>query len=318
VAILEEYIEVTLQPQTIKYYEARGYSIPRSADAQGRIRTPQGTVMRVRVIDLPLLSKVRLTKVCDNCGKIVTGQKYSDITQGRAGGKDLCRTCSISDTNKKVPLQKIQDGHNLANTNSAVTKLWHPTLNGKLTPSGVSPMSRFRAWWLCNEGRCTHTWKARVFHVARGTRCPACKMSKGERRIREYVQFLGYEYRAQESMDGLLGTGGGSLLYDFVVMYPNGEYALIIEFDGIGHVEPTDFSGKGEVHAVSEFKRIQIHDKRKDDWASTNNVPILRIGHTEYDDIERKINEALGDVISKQAAVDRFAEWDGNITEVSE
>lgn len=51
-------------------------------------------------------------------------------------------------------------------------KLWDYEKNGGLTPRDVSPGSRMKVWWKCEQG---HGWQAQVYSVSQGgTRCPYC------------------------------------------------------------------------------------------------------------------------------------------------
>lgn len=286
-AILEEYVEVTLNPQMVTRYEALGYDIPRRR-AHGKIRVARGTVIRVKVSDLPPNSTARLTKVCDVCGGHVLDQKYQDTLRVRDNGVDKCRSCA-----KNVEaLQRAKSGHSLAAKCPEVAALWHPTLNGILAPSEVTPGSVRRVWWLCDEDGCGHEWEAVVNSVNRGSRCPVCSMPKGERLIRKYLRFLGYDFTHGKEYNGLLGVNGGQLSYDFVVTYPNGKCALLIEFDGIQHSEPC-----GHFGGARQLKRQREHDRRKDAHARLHGIPLLRIRHTEFDTIEQRINEALASII---------------------
>jgi rubrerythrin len=49
---------------------------------------------------------------------------------------------------------------------------WHPTMNGDLAPSSVTPGAKLKAFWLCPA--CGHVWQARVGSRAHGHGCPAC------------------------------------------------------------------------------------------------------------------------------------------------
>jgi len=60
-------------------------------------------------------------------------------------------------------------------TDSMLSKEWHPTKNGSLTPQHVAPMSHKRVWWKCNKG---HTWEASVANRSRGSGCPYCNGKK--------------------------------------------------------------------------------------------------------------------------------------------
>jgi putative zinc ribbon protein len=54
----------------------------------------------------------------------------------------------------------------------ALARQWHPTKNGRFTPSMVTPGSSKRVWWRC---RCGHAWQAVIATRAlMGRNCPAC------------------------------------------------------------------------------------------------------------------------------------------------
>lgn len=296
-AILEEYVDVASHQTTISHYESLGYVIPRRKDIRGKMRVMLGTDIRVKVSDLPTGSRVKLTKICDTCGNYTRDQPYRAIIRHRDNGVDTCNSCARALYEPQKALRRAVSGHNLAVKYPSVAELWHPRLNGDLTPSEVTPKSRMRVWWLCNEDECGNAWEAVICGVTRGSRCPACSMSKGERRIREYLRFLRYEFTTEEPMHGLVGVNGGDLRYDIAIKYSTGYPALLIEYDGIGHFEPTDFAGNGEADAVSIFERQREHDRRKDEYAFSNGIPLLRIHYRDFDIIERKINEALAQVV---------------------
>ena len=69
---------------------------------------------------------------------------------------------------------KVLPGFNdLATRVPQIAAQWHPTFNGALTPSMVTPGSHRKVWWQCSEG---HVWKA-VVHSRAGPQkcgCPVC------------------------------------------------------------------------------------------------------------------------------------------------
>ena len=70
--------------------------------------------------------------------------------------------------------RKVWPGFNdVATLFPHLTKEWHPTLNGSLTPGDVTRGSHKQVWWECREG---HVWKTAVFARAKrnGTGCPVC------------------------------------------------------------------------------------------------------------------------------------------------
>lgn len=62
-------------------------------------------------------------------------------------------------------------GCSLAENNVSLSKEWHPTKNGRLTPKDVTPNSSKKVWWKCKRG---HEWRALVSNRNIGTRCPYC------------------------------------------------------------------------------------------------------------------------------------------------
>jgi hypothetical protein len=66
----------------------------------------------------------------------------------------------------------IPEDNSLSAVSSELTKQWHPTKNGELTPSDVAAGSNKKAWWQCNEG---HEWKATInSRSSSGNGCPYC------------------------------------------------------------------------------------------------------------------------------------------------
>jgi hypothetical protein len=64
------------------------------------------------------------------------------------------------------------ENYHLQKVNPEVSKEWHPTKNGDLTPKDVTPNSHKKAWWICKEKR--HEWAAVVFSRNKGRGCPYC------------------------------------------------------------------------------------------------------------------------------------------------
>ena len=58
-----------------------------------------------------------------------------------------------------------------------MSKEWHPTKNGELTPDMVSYGSGKNIWWLCSNG---HSYESTINHRTRksGKKCPYCAGQK--------------------------------------------------------------------------------------------------------------------------------------------
>lgn len=59
----------------------------------------------------------------------------------------------------------------LAGRYPSLCQQWHPTKNGALLASELSPGSKRKVWWLCKAG---HEWLARVASRTAGRDCPYC------------------------------------------------------------------------------------------------------------------------------------------------
>ena len=87
------------------------------------------------------------------------GHEWESAVNVRNGGNG-CPYCAN---------QRVLKGYNdLATLNPALASEWHPTKNGKITPSDVMPGSNKKAWWL---GKCGHEWEASISSRNKGTDC---------------------------------------------------------------------------------------------------------------------------------------------------
>ncbi len=66
---------------------------------------------------------------------------------------------------------RVTEENCLAVANPKVAALWHPALNGDMTPFDIRTGSYLKAWWRCNKG---HEWKAMVRTLEAGIGCPVC------------------------------------------------------------------------------------------------------------------------------------------------
>jgi len=93
--LLTKEVEVGLKSQTIKWYEEKGYKIPRRKDKQGKLTMPKGTKIVVKVEDLTNGSGVKVVVQCDKCGEILTGVKWRDYLKCvKEDGSYYCNKCA--------------------------------------------------------------------------------------------------------------------------------------------------------------------------------------------------------------------------------
>lgn len=142
---------------------------------------------------------------------------------------------------------------------------------------------------LCRCKNDGYEWNALPTNLLRGTGCPLCSSSKGEKRILKWLNDNNILNISQKEYDGLIGLGGGNLTYDFYLP----EYNILIEYQGIQHLEPIDFLGKGKEWAEQQFEKQKEHDRIKREYASNNKITLLEIWYYDFNNIETILNNKL-------------------------
>jgi hypothetical protein len=69
----------------------------------------------------------------------------------------------------------VSEENCLSTVNPELSKQWHPTKNGSLTPYDIASRSNKIFWWLCDKG---HEWETSVCNRSRGNGCPCCSNKK--------------------------------------------------------------------------------------------------------------------------------------------
>ena len=78
-----------------------------------------------------------------------------------------------------------------------------------------------------------------------------------KKRINNWLTINNIEFISQKTFDGLIGTRGGNLSYDFYLP----DYNLLIEYQGEYH------DGNVQYQTQEEFENQQEHDRRKREYA---------------------------------------------------
>ncbi len=71
--------------------------------------------------------------------------------------------------------KKVNIDNCLATINPELSKQWHPTKNGDLTPNDVTSVSGKKAWWICKNG---HEYITKIASRKNGHGCPYCRSNK--------------------------------------------------------------------------------------------------------------------------------------------
>lgn len=144
----------------------------------------------------------------------------------------------------------------------------------------------------CRCKQCKNIWYARPNNLISGYGCPNCSKSKGEIRIKAFLDKHHCNYKDQFKFTDLKGIGNGKLSYDFYLP----EYNLLIEYQGQFH------DGTADIQTKENYKIQQEHDKRKREYAKTYNINLLEIWYWDFDNIEQILKEKLNNTNNKKSA----------------
>ena len=141
---------------------------------------------------------------------------------------------------------------------------------------------------------CDNLWETIAFPVYSGkTGCPKCASSKGEKRVSKYLNNKGIGYEAQYIFDDCKNIY--ALPFDFYLP----QYNICIEYDGEHHFMPVRMSKSVTIYQAEEnFRMIQLRDKIKTDYCKNNNIMLIRIPYTEFDNIEKILDTYINHKIA--------------------
>jgi Zn ribbon nucleic-acid-binding protein len=123
-----------------------------------------------------------------------------------------------------------------------------------------------------------------------GNRCPYCKSSKGEVRIRKYLEDNNIYFQEQYSFNDCRNVY--PLKFDFYLEDDSGKI-ILIEYDGEQHFKQMFYS--------DEYNESLKRDKIKDDYCNNHdNIDLYRISYKEFDNIETILNDIISSYEKKK------------------
>ena len=125
-------------------------------------------------------------------------------------------------------------------------------------------------------------WYVSPSSILNGYGCPQCRETKGERRIRIYLDKHHITYKYQQLFDDCIDIK--PLPFDFYLS----DYNIAIEYDGKQHFEPVEHFGGKE-----GYEYTIRHDKIKTEYCKNNGILLLRIPYFKYNNIEEELNNFL-------------------------
>lgn len=108
------------------------------------------------------------------------------------------------------------------------------------------------------------------------TQSCGCLKSKGEEKIIQLLKENNIPFKYQKFFDTCIFDTKNKARFDF---YINNKY--IIEYDGEQHFGYT----KNEWNTKEHFEKLQARDIYKNNWCKENNIPLIRIPYTRYDNL---------------------------------
>ena len=144
---------------------------------------------------------------------------------------------------------------------------------------------KIRTYWKCQCSCGNIVSIERTHLVARNQSSCGCKQSIGELNINKILSNANINYQTQYTNSDLKTNKGGYLKYDFAILDTNNNPIRFIEFDGPQHTTNISYFGD----SADLVKR----DERKNNYAHTNNIILVRIPYYKRDCIT--LEDLMGD-----------------------
>lgn len=120
-----------------------------------------------------------------------------------------------------------------------------------------------------------------------GRRCPFCRISQGEKKIADYLKFHNIYFEREKTFPDLRDKY--PLRFDFYIYYK--EKYILIEYDGRHHFESFSRSKNiSDSEKLVALRDVQKKDEIKNEYALKNDLRLIRIKYTEFDNIETILN----------------------------
>lgn len=125
-------------------------------------------------------------------------------------------------------------------------------------------------------------------HTNRKAGCPICKLSKGELQIRNWLDLNNIKYKTEQKFREC--KHNSYLPFDFYLP----ELDICIEYDGIQHFKPMSYGSDNTLKTkINNLKTIQYRDNIKTQFCIDNNIKLIRIPYTEFDNITTILEREL-------------------------
>lgn len=141
-------------------------------------------------------------------------------------------------------------------------------------------------YWIIECKNCKKQYKEIPAYLISDTRrkgnnpCSCWKnISKGVLKIQHLLSDNNIKYEQEKKFESCVSPKGNMMKFDF---YVNNEY--LIEYDGEQHFEPMSFGDK-QTTGQEKLKSQKIYDNIKNEWCKNNNIILIRIPYTQYNNL---------------------------------
>lgn len=199
------------------------------------------------------------------------------------------RQLGIGDPYSSIPAKFVLKGYNdLASCYPEIAKEWNFNKNGDLKPDEVIAKSNKKVWWKCSD--CGVEWQTAISNrTGINNNCPHCASSKGEKRISLFLDDKKIRYNQEYTFDDCVYVT--KLRFDFAIFGKNNILTCLVEYDGEAHDKPISFGCKDEDKILKKFKEGKERDNIKNEYCKKNNIPLIRIHYTKFNEIENILEE---------------------------
>lgn len=128
-----------------------------------------------------------------------------------------------------------------------------------------------------------HKFNMRMHDFQQGNRCPYCNNSKGEEKIKNFLESQCIEYIKEKRFDECRGKSK-PLPFDFYLP----DYNCCIEYDGKQHFHLNSYS-----FTLLDLMDRKYLDNKKTKYCQDNNIEIIRIPYWDFDNIEEILKREL-------------------------
>lgn len=108
--ILNEYAEIRISPNNIRYYENLGYEIPRKITSNGKLVYDKSKYISVNIKDVNPKSIVVVSTICDICGRIKDMRMCDYTNRLSKDGLYRCKKCNV-ETRRKTNIERYGVEH---------------------------------------------------------------------------------------------------------------------------------------------------------------------------------------------------------------